>query len=138
MKREPSGYRGNRTGQEQLSMTGLLEFHPPAARTEKDTTDAPACLKRAAVPGYFPQFKNAATLAHLAHKRCGPRYVLVGGQAWYDISDIRMWLDQQKRSGPTTPAKREQNPINNRQTGSTAKKRGRPTKAEQMRRRSAP
>jgi hypothetical protein len=136
--RDPSDYREKRAGPEQLSLINLLESLPSGAHPQKDTTEPPACLKRSAVPRYFPQFKNTATLAHLAHKRRGPRYALVGGQAWYEISDIRIWLDRQKRPGPVSFTRTEKNPANRGQTGSTAKKRGRPTKAEQMRRRSVP
>jgi hypothetical protein len=136
--RDPSDYCDKRIGQEQLSLIDLLESLPSAAHPQKDKTEPPACLTRSAVPGYFPQFKNAATLAHLAHKRRGPRYALVGGHAWYEISDIRIWLDQQKRAGPVSFPKTGKNPVRHGQTGSMAKKRGRPTKAEQMRRKSVP
>ena len=95
-----------------------------------------ACIKRAAVPNYFPQFRSAGSLAHLAHIGRGPRYVLVGGRAWYDVSDIEMWLNQIKRIGPDLAAKDAQNRhANPPPTEAQRKKRGRPTKAEQMRRR---
>jgi hypothetical protein len=95
----------------------------------------PGYLERAAVHRYFPQFRNAATLAHLARTGRGPLYVIVGGRAWYDPADIRAWLEENKQSGPgRTSVTRG---TVNRGDISKAKKRGRPTKLEQMRRRSA-
>ncbi len=92
-------------------------------------------LRRSTVSAHFPQqFRNAAALAHLAHRRRGPRYVLVGGAAWYDPADIRQWLESQKTAGP---ARRSDTP---RPSGTikavsmVARKRGRPTKLDQMRR----
>jgi hypothetical protein len=94
-------------------------------------------LARSAVPQEFPQFRNSGALAHLAHVGRGPPYVVVGGRAWYDPQDIRAWLELNKRCGPKrdlrlrdpTPSRSEE-PV-------TPKKRGRPTKLEQMRRQSA-
>jgi hypothetical protein len=57
-------------------------------------------LERAAVSIHFPEFHNAAALAHLAHAGRGARYVLIGGKAWYDSSDIRSWLEANKRCRP--------------------------------------
>jgi hypothetical protein len=90
-------------------------------------------LKRSAVPQYFPQFRNPAALAHLAHCGRGPRYVLVGGTAWYDPKDIRKWLETKKIVGPSY---RHQTSIVKMRDGSASipPKRGRPTKLEQLRR----
>lgn len=117
------------------AMTGLPEPFPPTAHPHDDTSTLPPCLNRATVPAYFPQFRSTATLAYLAHRGRGPRYLLVGGQAWYEISDIRMWLEQNKRIGPGLTVKEGQNrgPVPLSKT--TGKKRGRPTKAEQKSRR---
>jgi hypothetical protein len=92
-------------------------------------------LERSAVPLHFPQFRNSASLAHLAHIARGPRYVLVGGKAWYDPDDILAWLEANKRSGPTVESRPPK--INNGGVTGPAvpKKRGRPTKFEQMKRR---
>src|SRR6185437_2976973 len=93
-------------------------------------------LERAQVPLRFPQFRNSAALAHLAHKARGPRYVLVGGKAWYDPADIAAWLESNKRFGPV------RNTLSSKPTparslaGERSIKRGRPTKFEQMKRRS--
>ena len=106
---------------------------PPTA--QHDTKTLSVCMKRAAVPARFPQFRSAASLAHLAHTGRGPRYVLVGGHAWYEVSDIRTWLDQNKRVGPNLAPKDRQSGVTDPQPGKSRKKRGRPTKAEQKRRR---
>lgn len=93
-------------------------------------------LSRSMVPAHFPQFRNAAALAHLAHCGRGPRYVIVGGRAWYDPADIRQWLESRKttgplrRSSPPQPQVLQASPI-----PVTTRKRGRPTKLEQMSRR---
>jgi hypothetical protein len=97
-----------------------------------------ACIKRAAVPAYFPQFRSTASLAHLAHTGRGPRYVLVGGQAWYEISDIQTWLEQNKRIGPALVDKDGQGRHADSRFDTPRTKRGRPTKAEQARRRRGP
>jgi len=94
-----------------------------------------ASLQRAMVPSYFPQFRNAAALAHLAHLGRGPRYVIVGGIAWYDPADILQWLENKKRTGPDNACTER---ITNRKMKAhivKSKKRGRPTKVEQMLRR---
>jgi len=61
--------------------------------------------------------------------------VLVGGEAWYDPVDVLAWLEANKRTGPV----REQQPPERTSYPAVKtvgpKKRGRPTKAEQMRRR---
>lgn len=89
-------------------------------------------IERSAVPLHFPQFKNAASLAHLAHCGKGPPYALVGGKAWYEVADIKNWLDANKRVGPVKTDMSIPRPP----TTSTAI-RGRPTKAEQFRRKQA-
>ena len=99
-----------------------------------DDPTPPGWLARSAVPLYFPQFRKVGTLAHLAHVGRGPRYVLVGGTAWYDPTDIRAWLEENKQYGPTRLAGRATVP--KRQGAVGLKKRGRPTKLEQMKRRS--
>ena len=92
----------------------------------------PTILERSSVPDFFPVFRNAAALAHLAHCRKGPRYVLVGGKAWYEVSDIRAWIEHNKKAGPreSTPIKTPSAP-----PPPGIKKRGRPSKMEQYRRR---
>ena len=94
----------------------------------------PAFLSRGDVPRYFPQFKGKYSLAHLAHKRVGPLYNLISGQAFYAAEDICAWLEKTKQPGPNsrpivvpnlTKAKSSANK-------SVARKVGRPTKAEQM------
>jgi hypothetical protein len=93
-------------------------------------------LERSDVPAHFPQFRTAATLAHLAHCGKGPLYTLVGGRAWYEITDIREWLEHNKRYGPTIPKGTTTSPDDhNRQRSNN--KRGRPTKSEQYQRRLA-
>jgi hypothetical protein len=94
--------------------------------------DEPTILERSSVPQFFPFFRNAASLAHLAHCHKGPPYVLIGGKAWYEVSDIRQWIEGIKKSGPSqapitrlTPTPRPPGP----------KKRGRPSKLEQYERR---
>jgi hypothetical protein len=67
---------------------------------DQDTTAPHDFLERSAVPLEFPQFRNSGALAHLAHVGRGPRYVVVGGRAWYDPQDIRAWLELNKRCGP--------------------------------------
>lgn len=89
-------------------------------------------LERAAVPLHFPQFKNAASLAHLAHCSKGPPYILVGGRAWYDVEEIRLWLDDNKKRGPGHPDNAEKDDLIK---PSQVRKRGRPTKMEQYQRR---
>ena len=116
-------------------MIGLPESLPQTVHRQDDTKTLCACINRAAVPAHFPQFRSAASLAHLAHTGRGPRYVLVGGQAWYDVSEIQMWLDQNKRSGPDLAAKDGKPREADLRHEAPPTKRGRPTKAEQMRRR---
>jgi hypothetical protein len=96
-------------------------------------TDAePTILERSSVPQFFPVFRNTAALAHLAHCRKGPRYVLIGGKAWYEVSDIRVWLESSKQHGPPgSPLLRGRGPAPPFPT----KKRGRPSKMEQYERR---
>ena len=92
-------------------------------------------LERSAVPLEFPQFRNSGALAHLAHVGRGPRYVVVGGRAWYDPQDIRAWLELNKRCGPKRDLQ-----LSKAERGAESvrpKKRGRPTKLEQIRRQSA-
>jgi hypothetical protein len=95
-------------------------------------------LKRADVPLQFPQFRHAAALAHLAHHGRGPKYVLVGGSAWYDPADIREWLESKKTVGPAQRARTSIAPKAIRTAATPPPKRGRPTKLEQIRRRQAP
>jgi hypothetical protein len=90
----------------------------------------PTPLQRSRVPEFFPQFRGAAALAHLAHKGRGPRYVLVGGRAWYDKDDIVAWLESNKRSGPATEHKSQIE--KSKQPCRPMRRRGRPTKAEQF------
>jgi hypothetical protein len=102
---------------------------------DQDTPTLQGFLERAAVPLQFPQFRNSAALAHLAHRARGPRYVLVGGKAWYDPEDIRAWLELNKRCGPQrAPQLAEQGSARPALSGQPVK-RGRPTKFEQMKRR---
>lgn len=91
-------------------------------------------LPRSEVPLHFPQFRHSAALAHLAHRGRGPLYVLIGGVAWYDPADIRAWLEQNKRRGPDRVPGRIPTKPSVHQVPDTVK-RGRPTKLEQMRRR---
>ena len=93
-------------------------------------------LERSAVPAHFPQFRTAAALAHLAHCGKGPPYTLVGGRAWYEIEDIKGWLNANKQQGPaqTADAGSTANRSNSQKPGS---KRGRPSKAELYCRRNA-
>jgi hypothetical protein len=93
-------------------------------------------LARSAVPAHFPQFRTAAALAHLAHCGKGPPYTLVGGRAWYEITDIREWLEHNKRCGPAIPWSATTSPGDHDRQRSN-KKRGRPTKSEQYQRRLA-
>lgn len=92
-------------------------------------------LQRSMVPVHFPQFRNASALAHLAHLGKGPRYVLVGGVAWYDPVDIDQWLENNKKTGPTKPRERHILTANTKQQVHDPRRRGRPTKLEQMLRR---
>src|SRR5579859_3452667 len=91
-------------------------------------------LERSAIPTHFPQFRTVAALAHLAHRGQGPAYTLVGGRAWYQISDIREWLERNKRCGPAIAGSATAS-SDNRDSRKAGIKRGRPTKAEQFRRR---
>jgi hypothetical protein len=96
---------------------------------------APISLERSRVPEFFPQFRNAAALAHLANKGRGPRYVLVGGRAWYDQADILAWLESNKRSGPKIECKTTAEQP--KQLPQPRRGRGRPTKMQQSLRRCA-
>jgi hypothetical protein len=87
----------------------------------------PTILERSSVHQFFPFFRNGAALAHLAHCRRGPRYVLIGGKAWYEVSDIRAWLEEDKKSGP--PDIVSLNELSSRPS-IALKKRGRPSKME--------
>jgi hypothetical protein len=92
-------------------------------------------LQRSKVPAHFPQFRSVAALAHLAHLGRGPRYVLVGGIAWYDPADINQWLENNKTTGPAKAKERQVfSNAAKRELHGTGK-RGRPTKLEQMLRR---
>lgn len=88
----------------------------------------PILIERAQVPSHFPLFRNTAALAHLAHSRKGPPYILVGGRAWYDVADIKAWLEQNKKVGPTEEQKKRGD---SEGPAVSKKKRGRPTKREQ-------
>jgi hypothetical protein len=92
-------------------------------------------FRRSTVPAHFPQFRNAAALAHLAHLGRGPRYVVVGGIAWYDRADIDEWLESKKKTGPIKSQQRQILRNETKTTVDDVSKRGRPTKLEQMRRR---
>jgi hypothetical protein len=89
-------------------------------------------LERSAVPDRFPQFRNTTALAHLAHTARGPRYVLIGGKAWYDPRDIYAWLEENKRKGPQRPSLTPQGDQRRTSKPAPLRKRGRPTKLEQM------
>jgi hypothetical protein len=91
-----------------------------------DQPTIPTLLERAQVPAHFPLFRNAASLAHLAHNGSGPPYILVGGKAWYEVADITEWIEQNKRRGrePEDPEIRTSLPPK-------SKRRGRPTKMQQ-------
>lgn len=92
----------------------------------------PTLLERAQVPSHFPLFRNAASLAHLAHSRKGPPYIIVGGKAWYEVADIMSWINQNKvrtSEGNEVGVKRPRTI-----SPPTAKKRGRPSKMEQYHR----
>jgi len=103
---------------------------------DQTSTSAPQdFIERSAVPRRFPQFRNPAALAHLAHLGRGPRYVLVGGKAWYDPADIRAWLEQNKRCGPKRHLSATVSSAVPVEESGKPKKRGRPTKLEQMKRR---
>jgi hypothetical protein len=74
-------------------------------------------------------------LAHLAHVGRGPRYVIVGGKAWYDPADIRAWLEARKQYGPSQARQVPERISARAVEGAKPKRRGRPTKLEQMTRR---
>jgi hypothetical protein len=103
--------------------------------TDQTTPGPQGFLERSVVPLHFPQFRNAGALAHLAHIARGPRYVLVGGKAWYDAADIRAWLEGNKRCGPAVEARPPKSHPGRTAASAGPKKRGRPTKFEQMKRR---
>jgi|SRR6185437_10408528 len=103
--------------------------------TDQNTPAPQGFLERSAVPFHFPQFRNAGALAHLAHIARGPRYVLVGGKAWYDAADIRAWLEGNKRCGPTVEPRSPKSRPDRAAASAGLNKRGRPTKFEQMKRR---
>jgi hypothetical protein len=88
----------------------------------------PTLLERAKVPQHFPLFRNTAALAHLAHNGKGPPYVLVGGKAWYEVSDITAWIDRNKVRRANSSELIAPPP---KPTRVGLKKRGRPTKMEQ-------
>jgi hypothetical protein len=90
----------------------------------------PQSLERSRVPEFFPQFRNAAALAHLANKGRGPRYVLVGGRAWYDQADILTWLESHKRVGPAYG--KNDYVKQSGETISKSRRRGRPSKMQQF------
>jgi hypothetical protein len=96
------------------------------------STNGASLLQRSTVPSYFPQFRNAAALAHLAHLGRGPRYVLVGGIAWYDPKDIDQWLESNKKTGPTKSRGQPTLAKNIKLKLHRPRRRGRPTKLEQM------
>ena len=92
-------------------------------------------LQRSMVPAEFPQFRSAAALAHLAHHGRGPRYVLVGGIAWYDPADIYQWLESNKKIGPVKSSQRRPLAEVAKREAHEKRTRGRPTKLQQMLRR---
>jgi hypothetical protein len=89
-------------------------------------------IQRSEVPGRFPQFRSGAALAYLAHLGRGPRYVLVGGIAWYDPIDIIHWLEINKRTGPVKGGKQPTHSESVNSKTRRSRRRGRPTKLEQM------
>lgn len=89
----------------------------------------PTLLERAQVPSHFPLFRNAASLAHLAHSRKGPPYIIVGGKAWYEVADIMSWINQNKVRSSEVDLGRPK-----ALAAPLVKKRGRPTKMEQYHR----
>jgi hypothetical protein len=101
----------------------------------KEGDSSPSSLERSVVPLQFPQFRNSGALAHLAHVGRGPRYVIVGGKAWYDPADIRAWLEARKQYGPAQARQLTERISARAVEGAQPKKRGRPTKLEQMSRR---
>jgi hypothetical protein len=103
-----------------------------AERIAKGLENSSNLLQRSMVPAHFPQFRSAAALAHLAHLGRGPRYVLVGGVAWYDPADINQWLESNKKAGPTKS--REQMILTKhiKPEPHGIRRRGRPTKLEQI------
>lgn len=105
---------------------------------DEETSASHCFLRRADVRLQFPRFRNAAALAHLAHRGRGPKYILVGGSAWYDPADIREWLDSKKTVGPAQRGRTSIAPKTKHTAATPPPKRGRPTKLEQMRRRQAP
>jgi hypothetical protein len=96
-----------------------------------DQTTIPTLLERAQVPAHFPLFRNAAALAHLAHIGRGPPYVVVGGKAWYELTDINAWIESNKRRGPL---ENQASSVVGTQPAPMYRKRGRPTKMEQFHR----
>jgi hypothetical protein len=105
--------------------------------SDQDTPAPHSFLERSAVPLEFPQFRNSGALAHLAHMGRGPRYVVVGGRAWYDPQDVRAWLELNKRCGPKRDLQLSEPNPSRAADPVRPKKRGRPTKLEQMLRQSA-
>jgi hypothetical protein len=101
----------------------------------EEADSSPSSLERSVVPLQFPQFRNSGALAHLAHVGRGPRYVIVGGKAWYDPADIRAWLEARKQNGPAHARQLPERISARAVEGDQPKKRGRPTKLEQMSRR---
>ena len=102
---------------------------------DEDADSSPSSLERSVVPLQFPQFRNSSALAHLAHVGRGPRYVIVGGKAWYDPADVRAWLEARKQYGPSQARQLPERISARAVEGAKPKKRGRPTKLEQMTRR---
>jgi len=102
---------------------------------DEDAFSSRSSLERSAVPLQFPQFRNSGALAHLAHVGRGPRYVIVGGKAWYDPKDIQAWLEARKQCGPSQTRQLPERISARAVESATPKKRGRPTKLEQMTRR---
>jgi hypothetical protein len=96
-----------------------------------DESTIPTLLERAQVSAHFPLFRNAAALAHLAHIGTGPPYIIVGGKAWYELGDIKAWLEANKKRGPTPE---NDKPASSIPPIAVPKRRGRPTKFEQFHR----
>ncbi len=96
---------------------------------------AQGMIPRDEVPKLFPCFRNAQALAHLAHEERGPLYVTIGGRSWYDPADIVAWIEAGKRTGPGKPRKKPAETPKPQDDG--PRKRGRPTKFEQMQRQRA-
>lgn len=96
-------------------------------------SEIPEALERSEVPRYFRQFRDATVLKKLAHARKGPKYQIIGRNAWYETADIRAWLEARKGPGPQGGNQIESATARPLTVGEK-RRRGRPTKTEQRRR----